>query len=70
MTDEMKTAINRLKDLPADAQAQLAPRLNEYLNKLHDLQTTIQASRESGPPEVFSKEKLLARIHERHKDHL
>ncbi len=68
MTREMQTAINRLEGLPEDAQQILAPRLNAYLNKLHDLQDTIQASRESGPPEVLSKEKLLARIQERHRN--
>lgn len=68
MTEEMKTAITRLKKLPPAAQGYLGPKLNEYLNKLHDLQDTIQASRDSGPGEPLTKDQLLARIHSRHKD--
>jgi hypothetical protein len=70
MNPEMQTAIDRLEGLPEDAQQILALKFNAYLNKLRDLQNTIQASRNSGTSEVFSKEKLLARIHQRHVNQL
>ncbi len=65
MTEEMKTAITRLKGLPQNAQAKLAPRLNEYLNKLEDLRDTIQSSYQSGEPHEFNAEEIKRKGRER-----
>ena len=59
MTEDMATAIERLKALPEETQKDLGPRLNQYLNKLEDLRALIQEGLNSGPPrpaeEVFSR---------------
>ncbi len=48
MKEEMQTVITRLQALPPEAQSELAPRFNSYLNKLDDMRAAIQRSRESG----------------------
>ena len=61
MTDEMKTAIDHLKGLPHHAQETIAPRLNEYLNKLDDLRDTIDRSYQIGEPHKFDAEEIKRR---------
>ena len=59
MTEEMQTALTRLQQLPEEVQADLAPRLNSYLNRLEDLRAAIQEGLDSGPAvpgdEVFDR---------------
>lgn len=59
MTQQLQTAIERLKALPEDAQDELGERLNRYLNRLEELRELIQEGLDSGPArpadEVFSR---------------
>ena len=59
MTEEMQTAVTRLQTLPEEVQADIAPKLNSYLNKLEDLRAAIQEGIDSGPAipgdEVFDR---------------
>jgi antitoxin ParD1/3/4 len=59
MTQQLQTAIERLKALPEDAQDEVGERLNRYLNRLEELRELIQEGLESGPTrpadEVFSR---------------
>ena len=59
MTEEMQTAVARLQQLPKEGQADLAPRLNSYLNKLEALRAAIQEGLDGGPAipgdEVFDR---------------
>jgi low affinity Fe/Cu permease len=56
---EFETAIERLQALPGEAKADIAPQMNQYLNKLDDLRRAIQIGIESGDPrpgdEVFDE---------------
>ena len=47
---EFETAIERLQALPEEAKADIAPELNQYLNKLDDLRRAIRIGLESGDP--------------------
>ena len=42
MTQEMQTAIERLRALPEMEQRQLAPRINEYLSKLEGMRQLVR----------------------------
>lgn len=56
---EFDTAIERLQALPEEAKAEIAPQLNQYLNKLDDLRRAIRIGLESeeGRPgeEIFDE---------------
>lgn len=65
MTEEMQTAIIRLQGLPLSDQNRLAPRINDYLNKLEALRNTMQSSYQSGPAREFDAEDLKRRGRER-----
>lgn len=45
---EFETAVERLQALPEEAKADIAPQLNQYLNKLEDLRRAIRRGLESG----------------------
>lgn len=45
---EFETAVERLQALPEEAKADIAPDLNQYLNKLEDLRRAIRMGLESG----------------------
>lgn len=47
---EFETAVKRLQTLPEEVQADLAPRLNRYLNELDDLRQAIRVELDSGAP--------------------
>lgn len=48
MVQEMETVVSRLQALPHDVQENVAPHLNQYLNKLDDLRAAIQEGIDSG----------------------
>ncbi len=59
MTQEMQTALHRLKSLPEEVQANLAPRLNKYLNKLDDLRAAIQEGIDSGSAGALDMDEII-----------
>lgn len=65
MTEEMQTVIIRLQGLPSYDQNRLAPRINDYLNKLEALRSTLQNSYQSGQAHEFDAEDLKRRGRER-----
>ena len=62
MTQEMQTALYRLKSLPEEVQANLAPRLNAYLNKLDDLRAAIQEGIDSGSAGELDMDEIIQEI--------
>ena len=61
MNEEMITAINRLQTLPPTDQERLAPRINDYINKLENLREAIQMGIDSGPAKPFNIEDIVKR---------
>lgn len=66
MNRELQTAIKRLQALPGEAQAVIAPMLNDYLNRLDGLRADIDegiAAAERG--EVRDGEEAMAALRKR-----
>ena len=61
MNQEMITAIDRLQSLPPADQERLAPRINDYINKLENLRAAIQKGIDSGPGKPFDIERIKSR---------
>jgi hypothetical protein len=63
---EFETAVARLKALPDEVKTDIAPQLNQYLNRLEDLRRAIKIGEESG--EVSSGEQILDRLERTYRD--
>lgn len=63
---EFETAVARLQALPDDVKTDIAPQLNQYLNKLDDLRRAIRIGLESG--EAPSGEQVLDRLERKYRD--
>ena len=58
MNPVMSDAIERLKELPDEAQGSIAPRLHDYLTRLEELRALIQEGLDSGPSEPLDMEAI------------
>jgi hypothetical protein len=63
---EFQTAVKRLQALPEEAQADLAPKLNQYLNRLDDLRRAIRVGLESGEPKPGQP--VMKRLERKYRD--
>lgn len=58
MNPVMQDAIERLRELPDEAQGEIAPRLHGYLTRLEELRALIQEGLDSGPAEPLDMEAI------------